>query len=66
KKVNAMALLDSLVSSKGQNIEQWEPINPQYTLMNKELSVITKLKKLGVGKRSHQERKNRTELGMLH
>ena len=37
KKVNALALLDSLVSSKGQNIEQWEPVHPQYALMNNEL-----------------------------
>ena len=47
KKVNAMALLDSLVSSKGQNIEQWEPINPQYNLMNKELMRYHEIEKAG-------------------
>lgn len=37
KKINPVELLDSLIKSKGSNIEQWEPVNDQYRLLNKEL-----------------------------
>lgn len=37
KKVNALALLDSLVKHKGGALEQWEPLNPQYQALKKEL-----------------------------
>ncbi len=37
KKVDALALLDSLVSHKGQLLEEWEPVNPQYQALKKEL-----------------------------
>ncbi|HVE60362.1 MAG TPA: L,D-transpeptidase family protein [Chitinophagaceae bacterium] len=37
KKVNAVALLDSLVSQKGKNLEEWEPVNHGYHLIKKEL-----------------------------
>jgi murein L,D-transpeptidase YcbB/YkuD len=47
KKVNAMALLDSLVTNKGQNLELWEPVNPQYTLMAKELNRYKEIDQAG-------------------
>lgn len=47
KKVNAVVLLDSLITNKGKNIEQWEPINPQYSLMVKELSRYNEIDKAG-------------------
>jgi murein L,D-transpeptidase YcbB/YkuD len=37
KKINAVALLDSLVAKKGAGIEQWEPVNRYYKTLNKEL-----------------------------
>ena len=37
KKINAVALLDSLVAKKGTGIEQWEPVNAYYKTLNKEL-----------------------------
>ena len=37
KKVDALALLDSLVKHKGGNLEGWEPLNPQYLALKKEL-----------------------------
>lgn len=38
KKVDALALLDSLVSRKGKILEEeWEPVNPQYQALKKEL-----------------------------
>jgi L,D-transpeptidase YcbB len=37
KKIDALALLDSLVSRKGAALEEWEPVNPQYQALKKEL-----------------------------
>lgn len=37
KKVNAVALLDSLVAKKGKALEEWEPVNQYYKTLNKEL-----------------------------
>ncbi|MGY0041609.1 L,D-transpeptidase family protein [Pedobacter sp. NJ-S-72] len=37
KKIDAVALLDSLVAKKGAGIEQWEPVNGYYKTLNKEL-----------------------------
>ena len=47
KKVNPMALLDSLVSNKGQNIEQWEPVSPQYALIKNKLMRYQEIEKAG-------------------
>jgi murein L,D-transpeptidase YcbB/YkuD len=47
KKVNVMALLDTLIANKGQKTEQWEPVNRQYKLMNKELRRYADIKKAG-------------------
>lgn len=37
KKIDALALLDSLVARKGKLIEEWEPVNQQYQTLKKEL-----------------------------
>jgi len=37
KKVDALALLDSLVARKGKLLEEWEPVNQQYQALKKEL-----------------------------
>ncbi|MEJ7738729.1 MAG: peptidoglycan-binding protein [Chitinophagaceae bacterium] len=47
KKINAMALLDSLLANKGQNAERWEPLNAQYQLMNAALKRYAVHKKQG-------------------
>ncbi|MFT3824312.1 MAG: L,D-transpeptidase family protein [Chitinophagaceae bacterium] len=37
KKVDALALLDSLVDNKGTDLERWEPLNPLYQSLKKKL-----------------------------
>lgn len=37
KKIDALALLDSLMNQKGGALEEWEPVNPQYQQLKKEL-----------------------------
>ncbi|MBS1777278.1 MAG: L,D-transpeptidase family protein [Bacteroidetes bacterium] len=37
KKIDALALLDSMVSHNGKFSEQWEPVNAQYQALRKEL-----------------------------
>jgi len=37
KKLDVVALLDSLVAKKGTSIENWEPVNRYYKTLNKEL-----------------------------
>lgn len=37
KKIDAVALLDSLVAKKGKELEEWEPVNSYYRTLNKEL-----------------------------
>ena len=38
KKVDAVALLDSLVAKKGKELDGWEPVNRYYITLNKELT----------------------------
>ena len=38
KKLDAVALLDSLVAKKGKEVEEWEPVNRYYKTLNKELT----------------------------
>jgi murein L,D-transpeptidase YcbB/YkuD len=47
KKVNVTALLDTLIANKGKKTEQWEPVNQQYKLMNKELIRYAAIAKSG-------------------
>jgi len=54
KKVNAMALLDTLISNKGKNIEQWQPVNRQYLLMYEKLKHYYKIAKEGGWKKINQ------------
>lgn len=37
KKLNAEALLDSLVAKKGKELDEWAPVNSYYKTLNKEL-----------------------------
>ena len=43
RKINAIALLDSLVSQKGIAIEKWEPLNEQYRELKNELIRFNKI-----------------------
>jgi L,D-transpeptidase YcbB len=47
KKVDEMVLLDSLIANKGQHLETWEPVNPQYLLMKSKLKEIYDQEKAG-------------------
>lgn len=47
KKVNAVALLDSLISRNGQQMDDWEPVNQQYKLVRKELIRLYGIQKQG-------------------
>lgn len=47
KKVNALALLDSLMSKKGPLADNWEPVNQQYKLLKKELIRYDAIQKKG-------------------
>ena len=38
KKIDAVALLDSLVDKKGAGVEDWEPVNEYYKTLNKQLT----------------------------
>lgn len=43
KKIDALSLLDSLVANKGENIERWEPVNPQYQALRKKLELYNQI-----------------------
>ncbi len=47
KKVNTAVLLDSLISGKGKDIDNWEPVNQQYKLLKKELTRYYQIQKAG-------------------
>jgi murein L,D-transpeptidase YcbB/YkuD len=47
KKVNALALLDSLVANKGQQLEEWEPVNSDYQQLKKQLPHYYEIEKTG-------------------
>ena len=47
KKINAIALLDSLINNKGDSLESWEPLNPQYRLMRQELIRLYAMEQAG-------------------
>jgi L,D-transpeptidase YcbB len=46
RKIDAVALLDSLIHTKGKNLEDWEPLNSQYGLMKNELLKYYELEKV--------------------
>jgi murein L,D-transpeptidase YcbB/YkuD len=60
KKLDAVALLDSLVAKKGTSIENWEPVNRYYKTLNKEL-----LRWYGIQKRGGWEKLS-TEKGKTY
>lgn len=43
KKIDALALLDSLIARKGSNIEVWEPVNPLFQSLRKKLSLYNEI-----------------------
>jgi len=47
KKINDIALLDSLLKNKGQNLSQYEPVNRQYGLIKKFLLKYYEIEKKG-------------------
>lgn len=47
KKVDAVELLDSLISNKGQHVEEWEPVNRQYRLLKEQLMHFYAIEKNG-------------------
>ena len=47
KKINATALLDSLINNKGDSLASWEPLNPQYRLMREELIRLYAMEQAG-------------------
>ncbi|WP_316933266.1 L,D-transpeptidase family protein [Pedobacter lusitanus] len=48
KKIDAVALLDSLVAKKGSGIEEWAPVNNYYKTLNKELIRWYSIQKRGI------------------
>lgn len=47
KKINPIALLDSLIRRNGENLDTWEPVNQQYKLLRKELLTYYNIEKQG-------------------
>jgi L,D-transpeptidase YcbB len=47
KKIDAVALLDSLSTSTGETREKWESFNPQYMLMKQHLTALSEIEKNG-------------------
>lgn len=45
KKIDAVALLDSLVTTKGNKLEEWEPLHKQYHLLKNQLNRYYELEK---------------------
>ncbi|HEV7331489.1 MAG TPA: L,D-transpeptidase family protein [Flavisolibacter sp.] len=47
KRLNAVALLDSLIATNGENLDEWEPVNQQYKQMRTALMRYYKIEKQG-------------------
>lgn len=47
KKINAIALLDSLIQRNGERLDTWEPVNRQYKALRKELLTYYNIEKNG-------------------
>jgi L,D-transpeptidase YcbB len=57
KKINAVALLDSLVATNGEDLDEWEPVNQQYKQMRSALMRYYKIEKSGGWKAISGEKK---------
>lgn len=57
KKVDAVALLDSLVARKGKNLEEWEPVNRPYRRLKGKLLQLYDVQKKGGWGVLHLDRK---------
>lgn len=47
KKIDAIALLDSLIQRNGERLDTWEPVNQQYKALRKELLTYYNIEKNG-------------------
>ena len=47
KKVDVVELLDSLIATKGKDLQNWEPVNQQYTLLREKLLQYYNIEKAG-------------------
>jgi murein L,D-transpeptidase YcbB/YkuD len=47
KKINAVALLDSLIARNGEALHEWEPVNQQYKQLRQQLTRYYKIEKSG-------------------
>jgi L,D-transpeptidase YcbB len=58
KKVDAVALLDSLIKNKGKNVQQYEPVNRQYNLLKNYLVKFYTIKQNGGWQPINREKKS--------
>jgi murein L,D-transpeptidase YcbB/YkuD len=58
KKIDVVALLDSLIQNKGKNVEQYEPVNRQYNLLKNFLLKYYTIKKNGEWQKIDPEKKS--------
>ncbi|HEU4901595.1 MAG TPA: L,D-transpeptidase family protein, partial [Flavisolibacter sp.] len=47
RKINATALLDSLIQRNGNKLDEWEPVNEQYRMVRKQLVRLYDIQKKG-------------------
>src|SRR5690606_1169957 len=45
KQVDAISLLDSLITNQGKNLERWEPVSKQYTFLKEALLHLYEIEK---------------------
>ena len=50
-KIDAVKLLDSLTKTKGENLQNWEPVNEQYQKLKNSLAQLYKIEKSGAWQR---------------
>jgi murein L,D-transpeptidase YcbB/YkuD len=58
KKIDAVALLDSLIKNKGKNVQQYEPVNRQYNLLKNYLLKYYTIKQNGGWQKINTEKKS--------
>jgi len=58
KKINPVAVLDSLIKNKGKNVEKYEPVNRQYNLLKNYLLKYYIIKRNGGWQKINAEKKS--------
>ncbi len=58
KKINPVAVLDSLIKNKGKNVEEYEPVNRQYNLLKNYLLKYYIIKRNGGWQKINAEKKS--------